>query len=283
MGIYQIICNGLSLKIIFFDKITVCYFGRDGVYLMSKCNFSPRAFFNCQFIMLALIMFMFLFSPRLCLAYSEIDLKDGKALFDPPKIRVKGNVVYFDGKIKENSYTELLRKVGENKIKKISINSVGGDAKSALQIGFYVYHNDIDIDVRSVCASACANYIFPAGKQKHLGNDSYLLWHGGVNGPEKELNVSGGISRDDFLKLPEIKEIRKEDVVFYKKIGVAIQLSFCPQLKDDYNEKFPEKWFSYTPEDMGKFGMRNISYANSASQWVNSMRKKHVIFASYCN
>ncbi|GAA3607551.1 hypothetical protein GCM10023078_38290 [Gibbsiella greigii] len=31
--------------------------------------------------------------------------------------------------------------------------------------------------------------------------------------------MSGRISRDDFLKLPEIKEIRKEDVVFYKNWG----------------------------------------------------------------
>lgn len=63
--------------------------------------------------------------------------------------------------------------------------SVGGDAKSALQIGSCVYHNGLDIDVRSVCVSAYANYIFPAGKQKHLDNDSCLLWHGGVNGTEK--------------------------------------------------------------------------------------------------
>ncbi len=152
-----------------------------------------------------------------------------------------------------------------------------------MSIGDYIYKNGLSVDVRSVCASACANYIFPAGKKKYLDKDSYLLWHGGINGPEKEIKISGGISKSNFFSLQEVKKLKSDDVEFYRRIGVSIKVSFCPQLKVDYKDKFPEKWFSYSPEDMGKFGIKNIHYATSASQWANSMRKKHVIFANYCN
>ncbi|WP_164844268.1 hypothetical protein [Serratia odorifera] len=36
-------------------------------------------------------------------------------------------------------------------------------------------------------------------RRSYLGNNSYLLWHGGVNGPEREVTVSGNISKDDFF------------------------------------------------------------------------------------
>uniref|UniRef100_UPI0031D01F32 hypothetical protein n=1 Tax=Klebsiella sp. TaxID=576 RepID=UPI0031D01F32 len=126
-------------------------------------------------------------------------------------------------------------------------------------------------------------YIFPAGKEKYLGKDSYLLWHGGINGPEREVEVSGGISKSKFFSLKEIKKLKSDDIEFYKRIGVNIKVSFCPQLNSDYRDKFPEKWFSYSPGDMEKFGIKNIHYATLASQWAISMRKKHVIFGNYCN
>ncbi|WP_336803642.1 hypothetical protein [Erwinia aphidicola] len=91
------------------------------------------------------------------------------------------------------------------------------------------------------------------------------------------------MSKEDFLKLDQIKRLRKEDAEFYKMIDVGLQVSFCPQLNPDYKDKYPEKWFSYSPEDIEKFGIKNIHYATSASQWAASMRKKHVIFGNYCN
>lgn len=243
-----------------------------------------RTFFRSgPFVITSLAMFFLIFNSSSCVAYEEIDLPDASVLSDPPDIYIKGSVIYYNGKITGTSYSEFLRLARNSPINTISINSIGGDIRNALAIGDYIYKNGISVDVRSVCASACANYIFPAGKKKHLGNDSYLLWHGGINGPEREIAISGNITKSDFFSLREIKKLQKDDIEFYRKIGVDNKLSFCPQLNSDYRYKFPEKWFSYTPADMKKFGITNIHYANSSSQWVVSMRKKHVIFANYCN
>lgn len=241
-------------------------------------------FFNFNpFVMISFLMFFLIFISTSCEAYQEIDLPDVSALNAPPKIHINGSVIYFDGKITDTSYSELLNFTKKSRVNKVSINSIGGDAKNAMAIGDYIYKNGLSVDVRSVCASACANYIFPAGKNKYLDKDSYLLWHGGINGPEREVEISGNISISDFFSLQEIKKLKSDDAKFYRKIGVNIKMSFCPQLNSDYRDKFPEKWFSYSPEDMEKFGMKKIHYATSASQWAISMRKKHVLFAIYCN
>lgn len=236
-----------------------------------------------SFINTSLLMFFLVFYSTSSEAYEEIDLPDVSVLSDPPEIYIKGSVIYYDGKITGTSYSEFLKLTKNSPVSTVSINSIGGDVRNAMEIGDYIYKNGLSVDVRSVCASACANYIFPAGKEKYLGNDSYLLWHGGINSPEREVVISGNISKNDFFSLQEIKELKKDDIKFYRKIGVGFKLSFCPQLNPDYRDKFPEKWFSYSPGDMKKFGITNIHYANSASQWAVSMRKKHVIFATYCN
>jgi len=213
----------------------------------------------------------------------KIDIQDESVLNDPPKITVKGDTLYYDGEITKESYFLFLKETRGKKIRTFSVNSLGGDVENALSIANYIKKNNTDVEVRTICASACANYLFVAGNHKHIGNDSYILWHGGANGPEKELEISGNITRAEFFKLDSVQQIKKQEALFYKEIGVKNEITYCPQLKNNYHDIFPEKWFSYSPEDMKRFGIKNISFATTPSQWLMSMRKKHVIFAHYCN
>jgi hypothetical protein len=57
--------------------------------------------------------------------------------------------------------------------------SGGGDGFSALAIGILLHRHNWDVEVVGICASSCANWIFPAGKTKYLANQSMLLFHGG--------------------------------------------------------------------------------------------------------
>jgi len=243
-----------------------------------------NVYFNCNLLKSSLLIMVFLMiNSTECVAFDGIDLTDEKAISVPPEMYIKGNVLYFNGQIINTSHSEFLKLVKNSHISVVSISSTGGDVRNALDIAKYIYKNKINIEVRSICASACANYLFPAANKKYLSNDSYLLWHGGIHSPDKELPIHGNISRKDFFNLKNIKELKRDDIDFNKMIGVNFKISFCPQLQDDYRDKFPEKWFSYSPEDLERFGIKNIHYANTASQWAITMRKKHVIFASYCN
>ncbi len=57
--------------------------------------------------------------------------------------------------------------------------SGGGDGAAALALGILIHRHGWDVEVVGVCASSCANWIFPAGKTKYLNRHSMLLFHGG--------------------------------------------------------------------------------------------------------
>jgi hypothetical protein len=57
--------------------------------------------------------------------------------------------------------------------------SGGGSWESALALGILIHRHGWDVEIVDVCASACANFIFPAGKVKYVNSDALLLFHGG--------------------------------------------------------------------------------------------------------
>jgi len=57
--------------------------------------------------------------------------------------------------------------------------SGGGDGAAALAIGILIRRHHWAVEVVDLCASSCANFIFPAGKTKYLNQHSLLLFHGG--------------------------------------------------------------------------------------------------------
>jgi hypothetical protein len=57
--------------------------------------------------------------------------------------------------------------------------SGGGGWESALALGILIHRHGWNVEVVDLCASACANFIFPAGKVKYLHSNALLLFHGG--------------------------------------------------------------------------------------------------------
>jgi hypothetical protein len=57
--------------------------------------------------------------------------------------------------------------------------SGGGNGAAALAVGILLHKHNWDVEVVDHCISACANFIFPAGKTKYLNRQSMLMFHGG--------------------------------------------------------------------------------------------------------
>jgi len=228
------------------------------------------------------ILMSFLISPS-CFSFDGIDIPDSRPFQNPAVIKLQKGVIYFDGQITPDSASETIKLIKKEKIKKLSVNSMGGDGESAINLAKEIYENKISVEVRTVCASACANYIFVAGKNKILSERSFLLWHGGMNGPEKDITIRGDMSRERFFELDAVKKMKINEVNFYRYLKINSKMPYCPQLKNDYTEKFPERWFSYTPSDIERFGIKSVHYIGGPSKWVLSAKKQHVIFATYCD
>ncbi|KOC89263.1 hypothetical protein NG42_13110 [Winslowiella iniecta] len=218
-------------------------------------------------------------------SYKGIQFKDTTSGLNPPAISARDGVVYLDGKINSDTYDQLADLLNQQDIRRLSINSTGGDVEAALKIARVIFEKKMDVEVRSLCASSCANYIFPAGQYKIIHDYSIIIWHGSMNSPAERISFnenSGGMTKKEFLNLKEFKSFQREERQFYQKIGVDYRMPFCPQLRKDFRKHYPEGSFSYSIQNMKKFGVENIFFSESPSHWHNTMREKGVIFASYC-
>lgn len=218
-------------------------------------------------------------------AWQPIDIDDDSVLRSPPSIAVRNGTLYFDGKIIEGSAEKLHRQLEMRRVEKVSFNSIGGDAKEAMEMGREIHKRKMDVEVRNVCASACANYIFPAGKNKFITQNAYLLWHGSLHSPTDEIALESndqGQTHEMLVTSPLFTALKQQEAEFYQQIGVNGDFAWCPQRQSDYHEKFPEKWFSWSQANLAKFGVNNVRFATSAARWQSTMSGKGVIFADYC-
>ena len=56
-------------------------------------------------------------------------------------------------------------------------------------IGEWVFDHQLDVIVDELCFSSCANYIFTAGKNKIIGKDAIVGWHGSE---QQDLFIAAG-------------------------------------------------------------------------------------------
>ena len=119
----------------------------------------------------------------LALAASTLMVYINAPGFIPPLRKVlnefHGKVFYMET-VTAESFVVLKHKL-ENSLlppRKLYVGSGGGDGYAGLAIGELVYAYQLDVHVEDLCASSCANYIFPAGKRKTLGHSAIVMYHG---------------------------------------------------------------------------------------------------------
>lgn len=194
------------------------------------------------------------------------------------------DTLYVDGNISKND-DKILSKIIENNlipIWTISINSGGGDIETAINIGHIIYDKGINIEVRRLCLSSCANYLFPAAKNKIINYGSIIGFHGSPNSDDSKLitTVDGVRTSDPVITDRMFSELRTTDKVFYNKIHVSWMMPLCGQ-KENIGD--PDTGLStYNDKDFAQFGVKNISYTDGEMVWKKSMDIMGIPFAHYC-
>jgi|GEM_PF-1415998 len=219
-------------------------------------------------------------------------LADEQAQRSPATVVVRNGTLYFDGKITAESAEAMLRQLDMRRVESVSINSVGGDALSAVAIGRELHLRKLDVEVRNVCAAACASYLFPAGKSKFISQGSLLLWPGYPHTDaatdrttaqnDKTSSALADINTTSPASVTALTEEQQQQITqFYQQTGVNPSLAGCPQWSTDATSS--PQWFSWSVENLTKLGVKNITFATSATRWQNSMAAKGVLFADYCS
>lgn len=189
------------------------------------------------------------------------------------------DVAYFGGTIDEAGVQGFLSKYAEIDVKTLEITSQGGATLPAIELANWVHDKGVTVVVRTLCASACANFVFAAAPKKIILNHGLVVWHGsaeqkdirelqekhrtwmeGVRTGQYSLDspeaayVRGNQKKYDFIELQRLRQAE-----FYRAIEVNEAICRLGQEPIAY----PVEWWTATPEVMEKFGIKNVSAPNT--------------------
>ena len=155
-----------------------------------------------------------------------------------------------------------------------------------MKIGEVVHENGWNVRVRGLCFSSCANYIFPAGRDKFIEDDGIVGWHGSARQSQFFAEQQGISSRQQiadstFLALQE-ENITQEEIdaaitynialsetrielerAYYERIGVDADISVFGFFPQHFATAAGAGGWTYTLEDMEKFGVDGVTYEGS--------------------
>lgn len=190
-------------------------------------------------------------------------------------INIGGSFVEWSGKITDKSVSALIDASKDNvDIREFSIVSLGGDVKSAIRLANWIKLRNMDVRVRDVCFSACANYVFFAGNKKIIEDYAFVAWHGDVFQKnfreliqkyeeilgEKNLNNKFLNDEDEEfifknrIKYDSLKDLQRMHVDFYSSVGVNDDIGKVGQEPIVYKS---DGW-TVTLKLMEFYGVKNV-------------------------
>lgn len=159
-------------------------------------------------------------------------------------------------------------------IAKLVIDSGGGDVNVGMDLAELVLASGLDLTVERLCASSCANYVFPAGKSKRINPGSVVVWHGSAiqegleAGPTvDDIRLPEGVvlSMEQKLELLEkhreqalryVEDAKARQRAFFSKIGIDERVTVMGQQLE-----VAQEW-TLSIKDMARFGIRDVFAAD---------------------
>lgn len=205
--------------------------------------------------MLKLILVLTTFAPLSSLAQEMAE------------VRLEEDVLVIDGALVSGLFDKI-KALDTPKVKRVRINSGGGDTVEGMNIGEFVRDRRLDVEVDGLCLSSCANYIFPAGEKKFVGMmRGSICYHGNeqtsfptsqaFEARLREVFKAAKVSDEDIEKyVPANLKRHEERVEREKKFFASLGMSPV----DLFNMgNYPKSdWVCPTERGFARFGVRNI-------------------------
>ncbi|KQV51510.1 hypothetical protein ASE26_25570 [Duganella sp. Root198D2] len=135
-------------------------------------------------------------------------------------------------------------------------------------LGDWIYKYGIDVRIPFMCMSSCANYVFPAAKNKYIDSKALVVWHGNAlqknfrDFMEKYERLERANEDQSFLntnssKYQSLKRIVKAQSEFYARIGVDEAIDRLGQEPTDYDVA----GWTTTTAVMERYGIQHVDAA----------------------
>jgi hypothetical protein len=171
----------------------------------------------------------------------------------------------YRGPISAENNAGFFARVAGQPVRLLLIDSAGGDVAAAIDLADWVHARQLDIAVTGVCLSSCANYVFPAARQKEIRPGAVVAWHGNYHHL-----AHTGLWRDDVvLRMQRDGEDRETatryvqsqvarlvalERDFFARIGVDEQVCWIGK-QPPYNVA---DYYFLSAADMARFGISRV-------------------------
>ena len=175
---------------------------------------------------------------------------------EPVRVQREGTYIIYDGPLAQEGI-EQVKQLYDPSITRLVINSAGGEINLGMDLGEWVFDQQLDVEVRGHAFSSAANYVFTAGKNKYLHADSMVGWHGGATQDEQPW----------FMRLMMkryLAESQAREQAFFKKIGVDQRSTVYGQ-NPQFKQYEGYVGWTYSLKAMAQLGIRQIQLIDG--QW----------------
>jgi hypothetical protein len=174
------------------------------------------------------------------------------------RVEAAGDTITFDGRIDAAAAARFVELARGPDIKRVVITSRGGLVAPALDMADVVRDRGLDVEVPTACLSSCANYVFPAGRNKRLGHPRAVGWHGNM-AHVLWLDQTGKGQWNAGL-MSQARDLAQREAIFFRRIGVDGYVCWFAK-RAPYD--MPE-FYSLTVPDMARFGITNVTVADAS-------------------
>lgn len=189
------------------------------------------------------------------------------AAIEPARVQAMDGALWFVGGIQEESVAAVRDALEKDAgLRELWIHSSGGSVEAGMDLGSIVHEHGLAVRVLGLCASSCANYVFPAGSEKTILPGALVLWHGSL--------LQRGLGRNIDWAAVEAKHGRpmgwlerwrwRRHLRERLRVGLERQEGFYEQLGVDgritilgQEQRCHCNW-TVSLEDMAAFGIRNV-------------------------
>ncbi len=208
-----------------------------------------------------------------------------------PIVRIDGDTLTYIGGINSaglDALSEAVRQLPRGQVKKMVVNSGGGDTKVGIYIGTIVADLKPDLTIETGCFSSCANFIAPAAASITIRKNAFLGWHGSDRGfqivAEQEgmslrehlrSMVSGQVADgkdkdgkpadlDAFLDeaVPTLERLIVQEAAFYERIGLRNDTFAVCGVGERFESRLTgdQLGWGFSITDMARLGLPPVRY-----------------------
>lgn len=179
----------------------------------------------------------------------------------PPvgEVSAAGSEVSITGFISDGTVEQVRALANGSKFSRIRVDVYDGDPQAAMQIGYFIHRNQLDLVVDGDCLGPCANYLFTAANNKHLQQDAVVAWFGGA------LSESWTQQNQNLL-IPGIRHIAerymdaflRREIRFFQRIGVEQSITSYGYSEASGCKPQDHAGFYYSIPQLLRFGVAEV-------------------------